>query len=114
MEKQVLELRKRIQRARRRIGGRRGFGADVRGAAVALSAAWRDAGGSQRELSRRLGLSNETLASWCREGGRVLAVEVVDDAADPSADAVRVELPGGVVVTGLSIEAIAELSRRLR
>lgn len=81
---------------------------------MSLLSSWLDAGGSQRELSRRLGLSNQTLTTWCRTGGRVRAVDVIDDVVAGALPSARVELPGGMVVTGLSVEAIAELSRRLR
>lgn len=115
MEKQILELRKKVLKRQRRSRGRGGYGTEIRGAAATLASSWCEAGGSQRELAERLGVSKQTLATWSRRGSRLRAVEVIDDARTPVGSApTRVDLPGGVQVVGLTLVEIAELSRRLR
>ena len=112
MEKQIQELRRVVQRRRRRSRGRAGYGSELRADVVALSSTWRESGGTNVELARRLGLSRETLGRWCDAKPPVRMVEVIEEPIAVTTTVVL--LPGEVRVEGLTIEQIAELSRRLR
>ncbi len=106
----------RAERLRRRVsryprdGGRR-FPPDLKAELTLFARAEAEAGISAAQIARSLGVSGPTVRRWLVSSppGTLLAVGSVE----MPTRSFRVTLPGGVVVEGLDLAGVAELSRAL-
>jgi transposase-like protein len=132
MEKELEQFRQEAQRLKTgRRGGSLPFPEALRAFAVRYAAHTLEAGGTVVEAAQKLGVSGPTLYEWrkgraagtqarkrAQQQARLVPVEVSEPkgAAQPVSSArgsVAVVSPRGFRVEGLSLEAAAELLRRL-
>lgn len=124
MDKEWLgTLRRRIARAPKGPKGRRLYSHDLREEILTFATGWLETGRRRSELSRQLGIRDQTLASWFKRDaeketradeaqGLVRAVEVRDQDDAPTQRTVT--LPTGARIEGLSLSDVIELVRATR
>ncbi len=93
-----------------RAGGRR-FPPELKAELAAFARSEAAAGVRVAEIARSLGVSAPSVRRWLDSAptGTLVAVGTVELASRP----LRVTLPGGVIVEGLDVAGVAELSRAL-
>lgn len=92
--------------------GRRGYPEEARGLAVAYARSRGREGASVHRAARELGLPMVTLQSWIRAS--VPAFQRVMVEAQPARSALLVvRTPSGLIVEGLDVAGVVELSRAL-
>ena len=123
MEKQIAELRRRISIAPMDRRGRRRYGSELRRDLVAMANAWRDTSSPQRALAEKLGVSEQTLATWLYPSGKkkrpmsaakppLKRVAVIDEAPGSDRGAAFV-LTSGARIEGLDWTQVLALAREL-
>ena len=99
-----------VSRGRRR--GRRGYPEEARGVAVAYARSREREGASVHRTARELGLPMTTLQLWMRAS--IPAFQRVTVEAPPTREArLVVRTPSGLIVEGLDVAGVVELSRAL-
>ena len=113
MRKPLAELKRDINRAPKNERGRRSYGKPLRKRIVEATLAELDKGQPLTRVAAELGIRDQVLGGWVRKHrgpGAVRPVEVIDD-SPPKAPrgCLRMVLPGGAIVEGLSLDDISSL-----
>jgi transposase-like protein len=98
--------------ARRAEGGQRGYPVEARSVAVAYARARQREGATVHRVARELGIPMTTLQSWMRRSTSTFQ-RVTVETAPASAARLVVRTPSGLIVEGLDVTGVAELSRAL-
>lgn len=123
MRKPVASLRKEIAKVRIDSAGRRRYDKKLRKRLVDFARAEQAQGQPIIKIAKELGIREQVLGTWLRSEERpapIRAVEVVEErpASRPvppsSPRDLRLRLPGGAVVEGLSLADVAQLLREAR
>jgi len=114
MEETIARLRRQIARCPRNSRGRRQYSVALRQELIELSQAWRKTPSSQRELAERLGLSDQTLATWryesqkSRRRSSIKKVSVVETVSPPG---LEILLTSGHRIIGVDLRTAIEFAR---
>ncbi len=104
---------KRFRAARRTAGrGRRGYPVEARSVAVAYARSREREGATVHRAAQELRLPMTTLQSWMRRSTSAFR-RVTVEAAPASTLRLVVRTPSGLIVEGLDVVGVAELSRAL-
>ncbi len=115
MRKPLAELKREISRAPKNERGRRTYGKPLRKRIVEATLAELDKGRPLTRVAAELEIRDQVLGGWVRKHrgpGAVRSVEVVEDPTPTASGALRMVLPGGAVVEGLSLEDVSSLLRQ--
>lgn len=115
MQKPLAELKRAINRAPRNERGRRTYGKPLRKRILEATLAELDKGRPLTQVAAELGIRNQVLSGWVRKQrgpGAVRTVEVVDEPTPVPNGGLRMVLPGGAVVEGLSLGDVSRLLRQ--
>jgi transposase-like protein len=110
MDQRIRRFRTACRREER---GRGRYPAGARDAAVAYGRARERDGATVHRAARELGIPMQTLQAWMRAAApafRRVTVEAPDASAPPR---LVVRTPSGLIVEGLDVAGVAELSRAL-
>jgi hypothetical protein len=115
MQKHLAELKRAINRAPKNDRGRRTYGKPLRKRITEATLAELDKGRPLTRVAAELGIRDQVLGGWVRKHrgpGAVRTVEVVDDPTPIGIGGLRMVLPGGAVVEGLSLSDVSNLLRQ--
>ena len=117
MRKSLAELKREISRAPKNGRGRRSYGRPLRQRIVEATIAELDTGRPLTRVAAELAIRDQVLSGWVRKHRgpeTVRTVEVVDDPIPTTtpAEGLRMVLPGGAVIEGLSLSDISSLLRQ--
>ena len=115
MRKPLTELKREINRAPKNERGRRTYGKPLRKRIVEATLAELDKGRPLTQVAADLGIRDQVLGGWVRKHrgpGAVRPVEVTEDLRPAKSGGLRMVLPGGAVIEGLSLGDISSLLRQ--
>ena len=104
---------RRFRACRRPRSGRRRYSAEARAAAAAYGLSRSGEGGSVHRAARELGIPMQTLQRWMRAARPAFRRVTVEADAVVCGRPLVVRMPSGLIVEGLDIAGVAELSRVL-
>ena len=114
MKRSISALKREISRAPTGKLGRCRYSKKLREQIVQATRAALSDGENLRQIAKDLGLRDQLLGKWVRAPAKrnpVRSVEVVDD-KPRDGGTLRLRLPGGAVVEGLSLEDVSDLIRQ--
>ncbi len=115
MQKHLAELKRAINRVPQNDRGRRTYGKPLRKRITEATLAGLDKGRPLSRVAAELGIRGSVLGGWVRKHrgpGAVRTVEVIDEPQSAASGGLRMVLPGGAVIEGLSLSDISSLLRQ--